>query len=129
MHYYRRRSDSIFDAFTLNPLPYPVLLILAVISIFLGISWFFSYEDMVESTEAQMGWILLVLPLVLIVIVRWLSSMENPDMIFVMSPWDKRRRTHHRPSEGSSPWGVAAFIVLLLVLVKFQSTFLDGWLC
>ncbi|KAJ7001408.1 hypothetical protein NC653_011739 [Populus alba x Populus x berolinensis] len=54
--------------------------------------------------------------------------MENPDMIFVMSPWDKRRRTHHRPSEGSSPWGVAAFIVLLLVLVQFQSTFLDSWL-
>ncbi|CAK7329554.1 unnamed protein product [Dovyalis caffra] len=126
--YYRRRSDSFFDAFTLNPLPYPVLLILAVISIFLGLSWYFSYEDIVEAAEEQMSWALLVVPLVLIVIVRWLSSMENPDMLFVMSPWDKRRRTYNRPSEGSSPWGVAAVIVLLLVLVRFQSTFLDSWL-
>ncbi|KAJ4826098.1 hypothetical protein Tsubulata_010945 [Turnera subulata] len=117
MHYYGRRSNSIFDVFSLNPLPYPVLLLLAVVAIFLGISWFFSYEDMVETAETQLSWVLLVIPLALIVIVRWF-----------MSPWDKRRRTHHIPSEGSSPWGVAALIVLLLVLVQFQSTFLDAWL-
>ncbi|CAI0438377.1 unnamed protein product [Linum tenue] len=44
------------------------------------------------------------------------------------SPWDRRRRTHYQaPAEGSSPWGVAALIVLLLVLLQFQSAFLDSW--
>ncbi|KAJ6896832.1 hypothetical protein NC651_022893 [Populus alba x Populus x berolinensis] len=47
---------------------------------------------------------------------------------WLMTPWDRSRRAHQQPSEGSSPWGVAAFIVLLLVLVRFQSTFLDSWL-
>lgn len=128
MYYYRRRSDSIFDAFTLNPLPYPVLLILAVTLIFLVISWSFSYEEMVEATEAQINWALLIVPVALLFIVRWLSTMESSDMFFVRSPWEKRRQTHCQPCEGSSPWGVAAFIVLLLVLVQFQSSFRDRWL-
>ncbi|GAV91498.1 hypothetical protein CFOL_v3_34893 [Cephalotus follicularis] len=128
MGYDRRGSSSIFDAFTLNPLPYPVLLILAVILVFLGTSWYFNYESAMEDAEQQINWLLLATPLVLLVIVRWLSSMENADMIFAMSPWgDKRRRTHHQPSEGSSPWGVAALIVLLLILLQFQSSFLDSW--
>lgn len=81
-----------------------------------------------ETAEEQISWILLVIPIMLLLIVRWLSSMENPDGLFALSPWDRRRRTHHIPSEGSSPWGVAAFIVLLLVLLQYQSTFRDSWL-
>ncbi|KAB1207580.1 hypothetical protein CJ030_MR7G022882 [Morella rubra] len=127
MAYRRSTASSIFEVFSLNPLPYPVMLILAVISIFLGMSWYFSYEEAVESAEEQMSWVLLATPIVLVIIVQWLSSMENPDRLFAMSPWDQRRRTHHRPSEGSSPWGVAALIVLLLVMVQFRSVFLDGW--
>ncbi|KDP27589.1 hypothetical protein JCGZ_19594 [Jatropha curcas] len=82
---------------------------------------------MVEAAEEQMNWLLLATPLLLLFIVRWLSSMENPDMLFAKSPWDWKRGTHRRPPEGSSPWGVAALIVLLLVLVQFQSAFLDSW--
>ncbi len=100
---------------------------LAVISIFLGISWYFSYEEIAETAEMQMNWLLLATPLALLLLVRWLSSMENPDMLFAKTPWGWKRRTYHRPSEGSSPWGVAALIVLLLVLVQIQSAFLDSW--
>ncbi|GMY05534.1 Transmembrane protein [Fagus crenata] len=128
MAYGRSTSSSIFDAFSLYPLPYPVILILAVISFFFGMSWYFSFEEAVESVETQMSWVLFATPVVLIFIVRWLSSMENSDMFFGMSPWERRRRTHHIPSEGSSPWGVAAFIVLLLVMVQFRSIFTDSWL-
>ncbi|XP_041010560.1 uncharacterized protein LOC121254540 [Juglans microcarpa x Juglans regia] len=128
MAYRRSTASSILDVFSLNPLPYPVLLILAVISIFLGMSWYFSYEEAVESVEEQMSWLLLATPVVLVIIVRWLSSLENPERLFSMSPWDQRRRTHHRPSEGSSPWGVAAWIVLLLVMVQYRSIFVDSWL-
>lgn len=127
MAYRRSTTSSILEVFSLNPLPYPVLLILAVISIFLGMSWYFSYEEAVESAEEQMSLVLLATPVVLVVIVRWLSSMENPGSLFSMSPWDQRRRTHHLPSEGSSPWGVAALIVLLLVMVQFRSIFIDSW--
>ncbi|XP_027356561.1 uncharacterized protein LOC113865937 [Abrus precatorius] len=128
MAYGRNRASSVLDGFTLNPLPYPVLLILAVIFLFLGISWYFSYEEVVEAAEEQLGWVLFATPVVLILIVRWLSSVETSDWwFFNSSPWERRWRTHHHPSEGASPWGVAAVIVLVLVLLHYQSTFLDSW--
>ncbi|XP_015893439.1 uncharacterized protein LOC107427567 [Ziziphus jujuba] len=127
---YGRRSTttSILEVFSLNPLPYPVLLILAVTSIFLGISWYMSLESTVETAGQEISWVLFVVPILLLLIARWVSTMEYPGDLFGMSPWDRRRRTHHIPSEGSSPWGVAAVIVLLLVLLQYQSIFRDSWL-
>ncbi|XLT49753.1 hypothetical protein HN873_042357 [Arachis hypogaea] len=119
----RNRGSSVFDGFTLSPLPYPVLMILALILIFLGVSWYFSYEEVVESAQVQLGWLLFATPVVLILIVRWLSSMENTEWF---SGWDRRRRTTQGSSEGSSPWGVAALIVVLLILMQYQSIFRDN---
>jgi hypothetical protein len=81
----------------------------------------------VESAEEQMSWVLMATPVVLVVVVRWLSSMENPGSLFATSPWDQRRRTHHFPTEASSLWAVTTLIVLLLVMVQYRSIFLDGW--
>lgn len=117
-HHIRSRGDSILDSFSLTPLPYPVLLILAVTSVFLGISSYLSYESAVESADQQMSWVLFATPVVLILLARWLSSMEVSGMLFGSSPWERICRTHHHPSEGTSPWAVAAFIVLLLVLLQ-----------
>lgn len=123
----KNTASSILDGFSLNPLPYPVLLFLGVIFIFLGIQWFVSYEEVMEATEESFGWILMIVPLVLLFAVKWLSTVDPPDWFFGGSPWDRRRRTYQLPSEGSSPWGVAALIVLLLILLQYQSTFLDMW--
>ncbi|XP_020202884.1 uncharacterized protein LOC109788549 [Cajanus cajan] len=127
MAYDKNRASSVLDGFTLNPLPYPILLILALIFAFLAISWYFSYEEVVESAEKQLSWLLFATPVVLILIVRWLSSMENSDWFSASLPWERRRGTNQSPSEGSSPWGVAALILVLLVMVQFQSNFLDSW--
>ncbi|XP_057788503.1 uncharacterized protein LOC131005511 [Salvia miltiorrhiza] len=123
-------SSSIFDTFSLNPVPYPVLLILAVVALFLGFQWYVSYEDVVEATEESMGWMLMAAPLLLLFAVRWMSDREYPGgLIFGSTPWDRRRREYYltAANEGSSPWGVLAAIVLLLVLVQYQSTFLESW--
>uniref|UniRef100_A0A6V7QW66 Transmembrane protein n=1 Tax=Ananas comosus var. bracteatus TaxID=296719 RepID=A0A6V7QW66_ANACO len=126
---YYRREPSIFDNFTLSPLPYPVLFILLIIFLLLGASWFFTYEDFIETAEEQMNWALLIIPVVLVILIRWLSSIENFDGMLGFYPYDRRRSTYgyDRPQEGSSPWGVAAVVVLLLVLVSFQSSFQDMW--
>jgi len=127
MSYNRNNGSSVVDGFTLSPLPYPVLLILAVIFIFLGTSWYFSYEDVVETAQEQFGWILFALPVVLIFIVRLVSSMEDSGWFSGSSVLNRRSTTYQSPSEGSSPWGVAALIVVLLILVQFQSSFLESW--
>lgn len=113
------------QVFSLNPMPYPVLLILAVIFIFLGLQWFVSYESMVESTEENFGWLLMATAVVLVFAVKWLSSIENPESFF----WrDRHRRMNYDgSSEESFPWGVAAMIVLVLVLLQYQSSFLESW--
>ena len=127
MAYGRSRTSAVLDGFTLNPLPYPVLLILALIFLFFAVSWYFSYEEVVETAEEQFGWVLFATPVVLILIVRWLSSMENSDWFSASLPWGSGRRTHQGPSEGSSPWGVAALILVLLIMAQYQSNFLDSW--
>ncbi|KAK9165192.1 hypothetical protein Scep_000383 [Stephania cephalantha] len=130
MNYYaRRRHDaSIFDVFTLNPLPYPVLLLLIVIFVFLGISWSFSYESVVEDAELNFGLFLKVVPVLLLLLVQLLSKFENPERWFYTSPYDRRRKAHYfQSSDGASPWWVLGLIVLLLLMVSYQSTFLDSW--
>ncbi|KAH9657330.1 hypothetical protein KPL70_023033 [Citrus sinensis] len=101
---YRRRS--IFDSFTLSPLPYPVLLIIAVALILLGISSYINYVSIVESAGQRLNknWILFSTPVLLIFLVRCLSSWDSADRFCASPPWDKRRRSHHLPSEWSSPW-------------------------
>lgn len=127
MGYGRRRQSSITEAFTLNPLPYPVLFILFVIFIFLAISWSFTYESAVEDAEESINWVLLATPVILLIAVRWLSSIPDSHQFFLPSSTSYRSRSHHSPSEGSSPWGVAALIILLLIMVPYQSTFHDKW--
>ncbi|KAF8013568.1 hypothetical protein BT93_I1424 [Corymbia citriodora subsp. variegata] len=99
---YGRRStaSSISEAFTLNPVPYPVLVILAVIFIFLGGHWYFSFEDFMESAQEQLGWILLAAPLILLVVVRWLpTSAEDQAGFFGGSQWGSAGRIASLPRE------------------------------
>ncbi|XP_078174107.1 uncharacterized protein LOC144567799 [Carex rostrata] len=131
MAYYDRRNDSsIIDSFTLSPLPYPVILILLMVFFFLGISWYFTYEDFFETVEEEFNWVLLVVPLILILLIQWLSSMESFDgFLGFFYPNHRNQRTNYGYSNegGSSPWGVAALVVLVLILASFHSTFEDMW--
>ncbi|KAI4342135.1 hypothetical protein MLD38_026792 [Melastoma candidum] len=132
---YRRRStaESILDVFALNPLPYPVLLILAVLLVFLGTSWYFSYEEAIETAQEQLGWALFATPIALVILVRWLSSLGEAGNFLAggNSPWERQRRQRMygglSGDGAASPWGVAALIVLVLVLLQFQSSFLESW--
>ncbi|RRT67176.1 hypothetical protein B296_00024554 [Ensete ventricosum] len=130
---YERRQSSACAAFTLSPVPYHVLLILLMVLGLLSLSWFFDYESFMEDAEEQMSWVLLVIPVLLILVIRWLSSIERlDDSLLGFFAYDHRRRSYYngsneRPQAGSSPWGVAAVVVLLLVLVYFQSSFQDMW--
>ncbi|XP_051182447.1 uncharacterized protein [Lolium perenne] len=131
MSYYDRRGDSsIVEAFTLSPLPYPVILILGMVALLLGVSWFFSYEDFMEDAAEQFSWILLGIPIALVLIIKWISSVDSFEGYFGFYPTERRwggGGYQGAPSEGSSPWGVAVVVVLLLVLASYHSTFTDMW--
>ncbi|XP_062210581.1 uncharacterized protein LOC133912051 [Phragmites australis] len=130
MAYYgdRRAESSILEAFTLSPLPYPVILILLMVTLLLGVSWFFTYEDFIEEAAEQFSWALLAVPIALVLLIRWISSVDSFEGYFGFYPSERRWRGYEgAPAEGSSPWGVAMVVVLLLVLASFHSTFQDMW--
>ncbi|KAJ1692934.1 hypothetical protein LUZ63_009632 [Rhynchospora breviuscula] len=128
-YYDRRHHSSIIDSFTLSPLPYPVILILFMVFFFLSVSWFFNFEDFMEEAEEQLSWILLAVPIVLIMLIKWLSSMDSFDgFLGFFYPNHRNHRVNYLQNDGgSSPWGVAALVVLVLILASFHSTFEDMW--
>ncbi|GAA0152205.1 hypothetical protein Leryth_016996 [Lithospermum erythrorhizon] len=107
MHQRRSTFSSILDFLYMNPLPFPLLLLFLVISLFLGVKFYVSFESVVEATEESMGWFLMATPLVILIVVRLLSTVENipGGWLFLSSPFDRQRRLFYQmPSEGSSPW-------------------------
>ncbi|KAL5210493.1 hypothetical protein ABZP36_006116 [Zizania latifolia] len=131
MAYYDRRGESsIVEAFTLSPLPYPVILILGMVMLLLGVSWFFTYEDFIEEAAEQFNWALLVVPIALVLLIKWISSVETFEGYFGFYPTERRWNRggyDAAAADGSSPWGVAMVVLLLLVLATFHSTFQDMW--
>ncbi|CAO2815540.1 unnamed protein product [Amaranthus hypochondriacus] len=73
---YPRRNPSICDGLTLRPLPYPVILILMIISIFLAIKFYFVSEEAAEAFEFEINWLLIATPLILIFAVKLLSARQ-----------------------------------------------------
>jgi hypothetical protein len=126
----RRVESSLLEAFTLSPVPYPVILILLMVTLLLGVSWFFTYEDFIEEATEQLSWLLLAVPIALVLLIKWISSVESLEGYFGFYPSERRWRANRYdagPAEGSSPWAVAMVVVLLLVLASFHSTFQDMW--
>ncbi|GJN30894.1 hypothetical protein PR202_gb19239 [Eleusine coracana subsp. coracana] len=73
----RRAESSLVEAFTLSPVPSPVILILLMVTLLLGVSWFFTYEDFIEEATEQLSWLLLAVPIALVLLIRWISSVES----------------------------------------------------
>lgn len=131
MSYYgdRRAESSIVEAFTLSPLPYPVILVLLMVTLLLGASWFFTYDDFIEEASQQLSWALLGVPIALVLLIRWISSVDSFEGYLGFYPRESRWKGRYErgPAEGSSPWGVALLVILLLVLASFHSTIHDMW--
>lgn len=131
MDCYGRRNGWLhaLENLRVHPVPYPVLLILGLVGLLLGVSLFLAYESAIEEVQERLSWGLLAVPVLLIFAIRWSASFQRPGLPFGLSLGDRRRRAVVNAwEEGGSPWGVAAVVVLLLVLVSFQSTFRDMWL-
>ncbi|ERN13522.1 hypothetical protein AMTRI_Chr09g40610 [Amborella trichopoda] len=106
---------------SLSPPPLPLLSILAVSLLFLFLSGYISYKSQVTSTINHLHVLLMLSPLLLILAVRWSSSNERLLNRLQVPPQDAVHRV------GSMPWGVAFFLILLLVMVSYQSSFHSKW--
>ncbi|KAM3275664.1 hypothetical protein ACQJBY_044182 [Aegilops geniculata] len=108
-------------------LPLHLCFFLLVLFVFLGFSWYMSYESVAETFADQGKLLLMVSPLALLLAVRLLSGGDGDgrrvDQLMSMSM--PERDSIHRA--GGSPWGVGLLLVLLIVMVSYQSNFREKW--
>nr|XP_019709225.1 uncharacterized protein LOC105054414 [Elaeis guineensis] len=105
-----------------SSLPPPSLvLIFAIVMLFLSISWQIDYRTQVRRAEVGFRLLLFILPVALIVV----ASFVLLDRRFLFRLPRPEQESAHRA--GSSPWGVAVLVVLLLLMISYQSTFHSQW--
>jgi hypothetical protein len=108
--------------------PLHLCFFLLVLLLFLGFSWYTSYDSAAESFANQARILLMASPFALLLAVRLLSSVSPGegrgvgDLLAVPMP---ERDSIHRA--GGSPWGVGLLLLLLLVMVSYQSNFREKW--
>ncbi|KAL5561132.1 hypothetical protein UlMin_030879 [Ulmus minor] len=112
---------------TLNSMsapPFHLLTIFAIVMSLLWLSQYTGYKAQLQQTAVNFQLFLFLLPLLLILSVASYSSSW-------LSNFQLRRPQNKMPSSGSrgggSPWGVAIFLVVLLVLLSYQSSFHSKW--
>lgn len=115
--YYSSSSSS-------PPLPLHLCLFLFTLFALISLSWYMAYESVLESLLDQLRLGLMLSPLLLLLLVHWLSNDERRWVPFFI-PMPTERESFHRA--GGSPWGVALVLVLLIFMISYHSYFQDWW--
>nr|ABK21835.1 unknown [Picea sitchensis] len=98
-----------------------VLFILVIVALFLAFSWYMTYESTLEGMRDQLNMVLILCPVMLLLIVHWLSVVEKPTLPLPRSEPNAIHRA------GGSPWGVGLLVLVLMVMISYQSSFHDSW--
>ncbi|KAI3985995.1 hypothetical protein MKX01_039077 [Papaver californicum] len=117
--------------------PLPLLAIFAIVLLFLTISQYTGYKARMEHTMFNFQIFLFLLPVILIFVVRSMSSDVNGRSFVFRFPRIRPSQHHqdsgqavggtHADSSTSSPWGVAAIVVVLIVMIFYKSSFDSQW--
>ncbi|RDX98163.1 hypothetical protein CR513_18931, partial [Mucuna pruriens] len=107
-----------------SALPLHLCFFLLTLSVFLGFSWYSSYEPIMESFMDQVKLVLMISPLLLLLVVHFLSNYGNGRVLSSLIPVPERESLHRA---GGTPWGVGLVLVLLLFMVSYQSSFQERW--
>jgi hypothetical protein len=105
------------------PLPLHLCFFLLTLFLFIGFSWYMSYESVFQTLANQVRLLIMMSPLVLLLAVHLMSTNERQHVPFFISL--PERDSLHRV--GGSPWGVGLVLVLLLLMISYQSYFHERW--
>ena len=99
-----------------------LLAIFSIVMVLLWLSQSTGYKAELQQTRVNFQLFLFLLPILLICFMASYSS----SWLFNFQLRRPRPEAPMQPA-GSSPWGVAIFVVLLLVLLSYQSSFHSKW--
>ncbi|XP_059441395.1 uncharacterized protein LOC132173802 [Corylus avellana] len=94
-----------------------------ILVMFLGFSWYINYEPVLESVFDQVKMVLIVSPLLLLLVVHFLSNDERRRFSYLV-PLPEKDSIHRA---GGTPWGVGFVLVLLLFMISYHSYFQERW--
>lgn len=89
---------------------------LAVVFMFVGITWYINYGHILEGIIEQIKLVLMVSPLLLLLVLHLLSCLG---MSLFSIPLQRRQDSYQR--SGGTPWGVGLFLVILIFMLSYQS--------
>ncbi|MBA0869506.1 hypothetical protein Goshw_029028 [Gossypium schwendimanii] len=101
--------------------PLPLLSIFGIICVLLMVSSYINLKREVHHTVFNLKLFLLFLPVMLIFAAQFLSRCERLVVPYVRTKRDLVRRTW------DLPWGMIMVVVVLLVMVSYQSYFHSMW--
>ncbi|XP_039122349.1 uncharacterized protein LOC120258934 [Dioscorea cayenensis subsp. rotundata] len=102
--------------------PAPLLAVFAIVVLFLSLSWYTNYKEQVHRSELGLRFFFI---LFLFLVVLVLAGYMLVDRRFKFRRFGPEQEG--RDMAGSSPWGVAALVVVLLLMVSYQSSFHSQW--
>jgi hypothetical protein len=123
-HYYQNSPyNNNYSHKEAPPLPLHLCVFLLTLSLFIGFSWYMSYESAFKTLANQVRLLIMMSPLLLLLAVHLMSTNERQHVPFFI-PLPERDSLHHA---GGSPWGVGLLLVFLLLMVSYQSYFHERW--
>ncbi|XP_022869585.1 uncharacterized protein LOC111388985 [Olea europaea var. sylvestris] len=105
-------------------LPITFFFFLAVLFLFLIITWYINYEFLYEDLMNQIKLSLMILPVLLLLILHWLS-VHNPQRVPFAMSLPKKDALHRA---GGSPWGVAILLVFLMFMITHRASLQERWI-
>jgi NADH:ubiquinone oxidoreductase subunit 5 (subunit L)/multisubunit Na+/H+ antiporter MnhA subunit len=102
--------------------PFPLLAIFGIVISLLWLSHYTGYEAQLRHSAVNLQIFLFLLPILLIL---FMASYSTNWLLYY-----RLRSSQHDSdprSSGSFPWGIAIFVVVLLMLLSYRSTFHSKW--
>ncbi|KZV56256.1 hypothetical protein F511_24677 [Dorcoceras hygrometricum] len=106
--------------------PLPLLAVLAIVIFLLSLSQYSTYKEHVQNSVTSFKLLLFLVPVILIVFMRSRLLSGGGFDLSKSRPGREVRREFARGMAGF-PWGIAVLVVVLLVLVSYQSSFESKW--
>ncbi|KAJ9186450.1 hypothetical protein P3X46_002022 [Hevea brasiliensis] len=106
---------------SVSPPPFPLLAIFLIIFLLLFVSSYFNVKDQMQHTVINFKLFLLFVPVLLILLAQLLSNFESFIFPVTKAHYGRIRRSW------DLPWGMVALVVVLLVMVSYQSSFRSVW--
>ncbi|XP_076940705.1 uncharacterized protein LOC143609985 [Bidens hawaiensis] len=104
-----------------SPLPIHLCFFLIILFMFVSFSWYSTYESMFEGLFDNLKLAFIASPVLLLLVLQLISIFDTTGRSPFFVPVDADSPT------GSVPWGVGLVLVLLFLLLSYQSDLRERW--